>query len=117
MESDYELDSVKHIGIIGLGMIGDSLAVLTTGHGYRTTCLARNPDRIPLYKETYAMYFKQMIDRGLMPEKPKGNLRKYLKTLWTSPTLRVAISFSNAFLRTSSLNTGSFQTLRQTAPT
>ena len=34
-----KLDSVKHIGIIGAGMIGDSLAVLTTGHGYRTTAL------------------------------------------------------------------------------
>ena len=59
-----KLDSVKHIGIIGLGMIGDSLSVLTTGHGYRTTCLARNTDRIPVYKETYAMYFRRS-NKGL----------------------------------------------------
>ncbi|NLO47949.1 MAG: 3-hydroxyacyl-CoA dehydrogenase family protein [Clostridiales bacterium] len=74
-----KLDSVKHIGIIGLGMIGDSLSVLTTGHGYRTTCLARNPDRIPVYKETYAMYFRQMIEQGLMPENQMEICEKYLK--------------------------------------
>ena len=34
-----KLDSVNHIGIIGAGMIGNSLAVLATGHGYRTTCV------------------------------------------------------------------------------
>ena len=62
-----KLDSVKHIGIIGLGMIGDSLAVLTTGHGYRTACIARRAEMIPEYKKTYDGYFRQMIDQGLMP--------------------------------------------------
>jgi 3-hydroxybutyryl-CoA dehydrogenase len=74
-----KLDSVNHIGIIGLGMIGDSLAVLTTGHGYKTTCLARNPDKIPGYKKTYDQYFKQMTDQGLMPENQREICEKYLK--------------------------------------
>lgn len=73
-----KLDGVNHIGIIGNGMIGDSLSVLTTGHGYRTTCLARNPDKIPEYKKKYDGYFRQMIDHGLMPENQLAICEKYL---------------------------------------
>ena len=48
-----KLDSVKHIGIVGLGMIGDSMAVLTTGHGYRTTGVDLSAEMFPEYKKTY----------------------------------------------------------------
>ena len=74
-----KLDSVKHIGIIGLGMIGDSMAVLSTGHGYKTTCVARRAEMIPEYKKTYDNYFRQMIDHGLMPENQTSICEKYLK--------------------------------------
>jgi 3-hydroxybutyryl-CoA dehydrogenase len=73
-----KLESVKHIGIIGLGMIGDSLAVLTTGHGYRTTGLARRAEMIPEYEKTYDHYFHQMIEQGLMPEEQLAICRRYL---------------------------------------
>lgn len=73
-----KLDDVKHIGIVGNGMIGDSLSVLTTGHGYRTTCLARNPAKIPEYEKAYEGYFKQMADHGVMPPEQCGICRKYL---------------------------------------
>jgi len=74
-----KLDGVTHIGIIGLGMIGDSLAVLTTGHGYKTTCVARRAEMIPEYKKTYDNYFSQMIEQGLMPENQTAICEKYLK--------------------------------------
>ena len=74
-----KLDSVKHIGIIGLGMIGDSMAVLTTGHGYKTTCVARRAEMIPEYKKTYDNYFRQMIEQELMPENQTSICEKYLK--------------------------------------
>ena len=73
-----KIDSVRHIGIIGAGMIGDSMAVLTTGHGYRTTCLVRNPAKIPEYEKTYENYFGQMISRGLMPPEQFRICRRYL---------------------------------------
>ena len=74
-----KLDGVNHIGIIGLVMIGDSMAVLTTGHGYKTTCVARRAEMIPEYKKTYDNYFHQMIDKGLMPENQLAICEKYLK--------------------------------------
>ncbi|MCL5734869.1 MAG: 3-hydroxyacyl-CoA dehydrogenase NAD-binding domain-containing protein [Actinobacteria bacterium] len=73
------LDGVTHIGIIGAGMIGDSLAVLTTGHGYRTTVVVRRSEKIPGYKKTYDEYFRQMIDQGVMPENQLAICERYLK--------------------------------------
>jgi len=73
-----KLDGVTHIGIIGLGMIGDSLAVLTTGHGYKTTCICRRPEMIPEYKKTYDNYFAQLIEQGLMPANQLSICEKYL---------------------------------------
>ena len=78
-DSYMKLASVQHIGIIGPGMIGSSLSVLTTGHGYPTTCLARSPDKIPGYERTYAKYFQQMIDQGIVSEKQYEICKKYLK--------------------------------------
>jgi 3-hydroxybutyryl-CoA dehydrogenase len=49
-----------------MGMIGDSMSVLTSGHGYKTVCLVRRPEMIPEYKKTYEAYFDQMIAQGLM---------------------------------------------------
>ena len=74
-----KLDNVKHIGIIGLGMIGDSLAVLTTGHGYKTTCVARRAEMLPEYKKTYDNYFRQMIDQGLCAEKQLSICEKLIE--------------------------------------
>ncbi len=74
-----KLESVRHIGIIGLGMIGDSMAVLTTGHGYRTTCVARRAEMIPEYKKTYDMYFQQMVDSGMIKPGQREICEKYLK--------------------------------------
>lgn len=73
-----KLESVKHIGIVGAGMIGDSLAVLTTGHGYQTTCLVRRQEMIPEYKRTYAGYFQQLIGHGVMPADQLDICERYL---------------------------------------
>ena len=73
-----KLDSVNRIGIIGAGMIGDSLAVLATGHGYQTTVLVRRAEMIPEYKKTFADYFRQMIDQGLMAANQTAICEKYV---------------------------------------
>lgn len=69
---------MRHIGIVGAGMIGDSLAVLTTGHGWRTTCLVRRPEMIPEYKRIYDGYFRQLVDHGVMSEQRRAVCERYL---------------------------------------
>jgi 3-hydroxybutyryl-CoA dehydrogenase len=48
-------------------MIGDSMTVLTTGHGVKTVAVVRRPEMIPEYKKVFDGYFAQMISQGLMP--------------------------------------------------
>ena len=69
---------INTIGIIGMGMIGDSLAVLTTGHGYKTVCAVRRPGMIPEYKKAYDAYFAAMTEKGLMPENQREICERYL---------------------------------------
>ena len=69
---------ITAIGIVGMGMIGDSMAVLTTGHGYKTVCAVRRPEMIPVYKKAYDDYFGQIIGQGLMPENQLEICERYL---------------------------------------
>jgi len=74
-----KLNDVKKIGIIGAGMIGDSLAVLFTGHGYNTVVVVRREEMIPEYQKAWDTYFKQMVDHGCMKPEQPDICRKYLK--------------------------------------
>ena len=43
-------ENMEKYVIVGLGMIGSSLAVLTTRHGMKTVCYVRNAAKIPVYR-------------------------------------------------------------------
>ena len=47
-----KLDNVNKIAIVGTGMIGTSLAVLFTGHGYKTCLYALNEELAEESKKT-----------------------------------------------------------------
>ena len=72
------LDNVNHIGVIGTGMIATSMAVLTTGHGYKTTLLARHDDRELASKKEYQRFFDELIASGLMTAYQAGICARYL---------------------------------------
>ncbi len=59
-----KLDNIKHIAIIGKGMIGASLAVLFTGNGYKTTIYARKDPEKGL--DSFDTYYKDLIEKGLV---------------------------------------------------
>ncbi len=63
-----KLNDIKHIGIIGTGMIGASLAVLFTGNGYKTTMYAINDQEAASGKERYDTYFVDLKEKGLVTE-------------------------------------------------
>lgn len=60
------LDTVKHIGIVGTGMIATSMAVLTTGHGYRTTLLAVDDDLAQKSRAEYDAFFRELVAKDLV---------------------------------------------------
>lgn len=68
----------KIIAVIGTGMIGSSLAVLFTGHGYETRLLVLSDELQDQSERVYDKYWKDLTDRGLVTEKDASVCRKYL---------------------------------------
>lgn len=63
-----KLEHIHNIAIIGTGMIGTSMAVLFTGHGYRTTLFAVNDELQVKSEQQYETFFKALMDQGLVTE-------------------------------------------------
>ncbi len=59
-------ENVKHIGIIGTGMIGASLAALFTGNGYQATMLAINDAEAQSGIDRYTTCYEDLITHGLV---------------------------------------------------
>lgn len=73
-----KMDGIGAIGVIGNGMIGDSMTVLTTGHGYKTYSLVRSMEKAPAYKAKYDEYYRQMIGHGVLSEEQFHICESYL---------------------------------------
>jgi len=67
------------IGIVGLGMIGNSTAVLCTMHGYKTICYVRNEAKIPGYKAAFDKMYDEMIAQGVITREQADICGTYLK--------------------------------------
>lgn len=67
------------IGIIGVGMIGNSTAVLTTMHGCRTICYARSEHKIPQYRAGFDRMYREMITQGILTEEQAAVCGTYLE--------------------------------------
>ena len=73
-----KIDNVKHIGIIGTGMMASSMAVLTTGHGYRTTVFARSEQRAESCRAEIEDFYKEIVDRNLITQEQVDICMGYL---------------------------------------
>lgn len=75
---NLKMENVNHIAIVGTGMIATSLAVLTTGHGYRTTMYALNDELAADSRKVFDGFYAQMVEKGLMTAKQVEICGKYL---------------------------------------
>jgi len=73
-----KLSNVNHIGIIGTGMIGASMALLFTGNGYKTTLYAINDKEADAGRERYETYSNDLIANGLVTPEQIVNCKKLL---------------------------------------
>ena len=67
------------IGIVGVGMIGNSTAVLTTMHGCRTICYARSEHKIPQYRAGFDRMYREMITQGILTQEQADICSSYLE--------------------------------------
>lgn len=66
------------IGVVGLGMIGNSISVLTTMHGYKTICIDALTDKYPTYRENYDRMYDEMIAHKVMTKEQADICKSYL---------------------------------------
>lgn len=71
--------NARRIGIVGTGMIGASMAVLCTGHGFETVVISRSAASSKRCLEVFENSFRQLIAKGLAAENQLEICRSYLK--------------------------------------
>ena len=64
-------------GIVGLGMIGNSTAVLTTLHGCKTICYSRSEAKIAGYKAGFDKMYDELVAQGIITEEQKEICASY----------------------------------------
>lgn len=69
---------LQEIGIIGTGMIGTSLMVLTTGHGVKTTVLAVNDELAAASRKQFDKFYADLVTQGLMTAEQAAVCAEYL---------------------------------------
>ena len=67
------------LGMVGMGMIGNSTAVLAALHGYEIFCYVRNPAKIPTYVEGSDKMFDELIAQGIITPEQKEICKTYIK--------------------------------------
>lgn len=78
-----KMDNVKHIGIIGTGMMASSMAVLTTGHGYKTTVFARSPQRAESCRAEIDAFYREISNKELISSEQVNICKSYLNFTFT----------------------------------
>ena len=69
---------VRTIGIVGTGIIATSLAVLTTGHGFKTVVYARSESSAKRCLNDYENHWKSMVGHGLTTSEQSEICKTYL---------------------------------------
>jgi 3-hydroxybutyryl-CoA dehydrogenase len=67
------------IGIVGMGMIGNTTAVLSTLHGIKTIAYVRNPHKTDERLAEFDHFYQQMIDQQVITAAQAQYARTYLR--------------------------------------
>ena len=67
------------IGIVGMGMIGNTTAVLSTSHGVKTIAYMRNPQKAAAAMDEFDRLYREMVDEQVMTAEQARNARSYLR--------------------------------------
>jgi 3-hydroxybutyryl-CoA dehydrogenase len=77
------VEGINKVAVIGSGMIGACMAVLSTGNGYPTTMLAIDDTQAASGLSRYDECYKDLIKQGLVTEKQAMACKKLLKVTLT----------------------------------
>ena len=80
MENADNMDNLV-IGIVGMGMIGNTTAVLSTSHGFKTVAYLRNPEKLPECMAEFDRLYQEMIDHRVMTADQAQHARTFLRVV------------------------------------
>ena len=69
------------IGIIGMGMIGNTTAVLSTLHGFKTIAYLRDPQKTTACLAEFDRLYREMVDQRVITEAQAQCARTYLRVV------------------------------------
>ena len=69
------------VGIVGMGMIGNTAAVLSTSHGFKTIVYLRNPHKAAARMDEFDRLYGELVDRGIMTAEQARCARSYLRVV------------------------------------
>ena len=69
------------IGIVGMGMIGNSTAVLSTLHGYKTFVYLRDPLKLEVCMAEFDRMYQQMVDQQVITAHQAAHAKTYLRVV------------------------------------
>lgn len=72
------VEGINKVAVVGSGMVGACMAVLSTGNGYPTTILAIDETQAALGLGRYGECYTDLIKQGLVTEKQAAACRKLL---------------------------------------
>lgn len=71
-------ENIKKIGIIGTGMIGTSIAVLTTGHGFDTVMFAMDESLRDASRKAYDQFYRDIEAHNFLTDKQAETCASHL---------------------------------------
>jgi len=77
------VEGINKVAVVGSGMIGACMAVLSTGNGYPTTILAIDDTQAASGLSRYDECYTDLIKQGLVTEKQAAACKKLLKVTLT----------------------------------
>ena len=69
------------IGIIGMGMIGNSTAVLSTLHGYKTFVYLHDPQKLETRLAEFNRMYQQMVDQKVITADQAAHAKTFLRVV------------------------------------
>ena len=71
-------ENARTIGIIGTGMMATSIAVLTSGHGFKTVVLVRSDASKKRCQDVIDNYYQQMVDQNIITKNQVDICKGYI---------------------------------------
>ena len=104
------------IGIVGMGMIGNTTAVLSTSHGFKTIVYVRDPHKVDSCMAEFDRFYQQMVDQQVMTTEQVAHARTYLRIAHSYEELAACTFIFEAILETPQAKWDCFRELERCCP-